>query len=224
MKVLLVIDVQNDFCPGGMLAVAHGDAVVPTINRLTASTYFDLIVASKDWHPPGHISFASSHHGKKVFDEIPVDGTIQRLWPDHCVRHTPGAEFHPGLFRDRFARTILKGTRQDIDSYSAFFDNNTSSQTELADFLREQYSERGLEQEMLEIYVCGLALDYCVKATALDALKLGYKTSVIVDACRAVDPSSNTLDELRASGINLLQSGSLLEDTERVSSTRSAGY
>lgn len=175
--VLLVIDVQNDFCPGGALEVAEGDAVIPIINRLAPA--FAHVLLTQDWHPAGHSSFASSHPGKAPYDGIEMPYGPQTLWPDHCLRNTPGAAFHDGLDLPGAELVIRKGFRRDIDSYSAFFENDHETPTGLAGYLRE----RGLKRIML----CGLALDFCVRFSAEDAKKAGFETLVIADAARAVD-------------------------------------
>jgi nicotinamidase/pyrazinamidase len=175
--LLLVIDVQNDFCPGGALAVGEGDAVVPVINRLAER--FDHVVLTQDWHPAGHSSFASSHAGSAPFETIAMPYGPQTLWPDHCVQGTPGAAFHPKLSTDRAELVIRKGFRGAIDSYSAFYENDRRTPTGLAGYLRE----RGLKR----IFLAGLATDYCVYYSALDARREGFDTIVIEAGCRAID-------------------------------------
>jgi nicotinamidase/pyrazinamidase len=182
--LLLVIDVQRDFCPGGRLAIADGDAVVPAINRLAAS--FEHVILTQDWHPADHASFASQHPGKQPFDRIQPGYGVQTLWPDHCVQNTPGAEFHPGLSPEVLGRTELvlrKGFRRGIDSYSAFVENDQQTTTGLAGYLRE----RGFAR----IFIAGLAYDYCVRFSAVDAARAGFETWVIADACRPVGPASS---------------------------------
>jgi nicotinamidase/pyrazinamidase len=174
--VLLVIDVQRDFCPGGALAIDDGDAVVPLINRLGES--FRHVVLTQDWHPPGHGSFASSHAGKAAYQTIGLPYGEQTLWPDHCVQGTPGADFHPDLRLPHAELILRKGFRREIDSYSAFMENDKSTPTGLAGYLRE----RGLRR----IFVAGLACDYCVRFSAVDGKALGFDSFVIADACRAV--------------------------------------
>jgi nicotinamidase/pyrazinamidase len=175
MDALILVDIQNDFCPGGSLAVKDGDAVVAVANEL--QRHFDLVVATKDWHPRGHASF-------------------ETLWPPHCVQNTAGAEFHPALDTSRVAHVFLKGTDPAVDSYSGFFDNEHKLSTGLGDYLRAQ--------GVTGVYVCGLATDYCVKFTALDALWLGFETTVVADACRGVEvnagDSERALEEVRAGG------------------------
>jgi nicotinamidase/pyrazinamidase len=185
--VLLIIDVQNDFCPGGALAVADGDAVVPVINRL--SERFGHVVLTQDWHPSGHSSFATSHPGSAPFATIAMPYGQQTLWPDHCVQGTPGAAFHPQLVTERAELVIRKGFRPAIDSYSAFFENDRRTPTGLAGYLRE----RGLRR----VFLAGLATDYCVHYSAVDARRLGFDTVLIEDGSRAID-LAGSLDAARA--------------------------
>ncbi len=175
--VLLVVDVQNDFCPGGSLAISGGDEVVPLINRLAQS--FAHVVFTQDWHPEGHASFASQHAGKQPFETIEMPYGTQTLWPDHCVQRTPGAAFHDGLDVPHNELVIRKGFRQQIDSYSAFFENDKTTPTGLTGYLRE----RGFKR----VFCTGLALDVCVRFTAEDAARQGFESIVVEDACRAVD-------------------------------------
>jgi nicotinamidase/pyrazinamidase len=177
--VLLVVDVQNDFCRGGALEVPDGDEVVPVINRLASR--FAHVVATQDWHPPGHLSFASSHEGKVEFAMADMPYGLQMLWPDHCIQGTPGAALHDGLRIGHAELILRKGFRREIDSYSAFFENDRTTPTGLSGFLRE----RG----MTRCVVCGLALDYCVRYTAEDAAQAGFDVVVVTDACRAMDPA-----------------------------------
>jgi nicotinamidase/pyrazinamidase len=194
-SALILVDLQNDFCPGGSLAVKDGDAVVPVANELQKR--FELIVATKDWHPAGHSSFAS-------------------LWPPHCVQETTGAEFVAGLETSRIARVFLKGTDPEVDSYSGFFDNEHRRATGLGDYLKEQ--------GVTDVTIAGLATDYCVKFTALDAVALGFKTSVVVDACRGVEvnegDTARALEEMAAAGVNIKESRQLLEAPEAASGER----
>ena len=173
---LLVIDVQNDFCPGGALAVPEGNEVVPVINRL--GRLFEHVILTQDWHPAGHISFASSHPGKQPFSTTEVAYGTQTLWPDHCVRGTKGADFHPGLDVPHAELILRKGLRRDIDSYSAFLEDDHTTPTGLASYLRE----RGLKR----LFLCGLAYDFCVRFSAIDGTTAGFKCIVIEDATRAV--------------------------------------
>jgi nicotinamidase/pyrazinamidase len=175
--LLLIIDVQNDFCPGGALAVADGDAVVPVINRLAER--FDHVALTQDWHPSGHSSFATSHPGSVPFDIISMPYGQQTLWPDHCIQGTPGASFHPRLATEKAELVIRKGFRVEIDSYSAFHENDQRTPTGLAGYLRE----RGLRR----VFLAGLATDFCVYYSALDACRLGFTTVVIEAGCRAID-------------------------------------
>jgi nicotinamidase/pyrazinamidase len=177
MKTLILVDVQNDFLPGGALAVPDGDAVIPVANRLQAA--FPLVVATQDWHPANHGSFAASHPGKKVFEQIDLNGLPQTLWPVHCVQGTRGAELAAALNRARIAKIFPKGTDAGIDSYSGLFDNGHRKSTGLGEWLKAQ--------GVAEVFVCGLATDYCVKFTALDAAQMGFKTHLIEDASRGVN-------------------------------------
>jgi Amidases related to nicotinamidase len=176
-EVLVVVDVQNDFCPGGALAVADGDAVVPAINALTER--FAHVIATQDWHPAGHSSFASSHEGRRPFETIALPYGPQTLWPDHCVRGTTGAHFHPALDLTRAELVVRKGFRPAIDSYSAFFENDHATPTGLAGYLRERALRR--------LFFAGLATDYCVAYSAIDAARLGFEAVVLMGACRAID-------------------------------------
>jgi nicotinamidase/pyrazinamidase len=179
---LLVIDMQQDFCPsgargqGGALAVAGGDEIVPLINRLAAG--FEHVVLTQDWHPPGHISFASAHPGRAPFEQTEAPYGAQALWPDHCVQGSPGAELHPGLDIPHAELLLRKGFRREIDSYSAFLENDHRTPTGLAGYLRE----RGLTR----LFLCGLAYDFCVRYSAVDGRRLGFDTIVVEDATRAV--------------------------------------
>jgi len=175
--LLLVVDVQNDFCPGGKLAVPNGDEVVPLINRLAEK--FAHVVLTQDWHPAGHLSFASSHPGKKPFETITVAYGPQVLWPDHCIQGTPGAEFHEDLDIPGAELIVRKGFRPTIDSYSAFFENDHRTPTGLAGYLRE----RGFRR----LFLAGLAFDFCVRYSAEDAHREKFEVVVIEDACRAID-------------------------------------
>lgn len=177
MKTLIIVDVQNDFMPHGPLAIEQGDEIVPVINDMQSA--FDLIVATQDWHPPEHKSFASSHSGKKPFDVIDLQGLEQTLWPDHCVQGTAGAEFHPALETRRIEAIFRKGMDPDIDSYSGFYDNGHKKSTGLAGYLREKDAN--------DLYFCGLAADICVYFTLMDALKEGFKATLIEKAVRPLD-------------------------------------
>ena len=203
MRALILVDIQNDFCPGGALAVPEGDAVVAVANRLMPK--FPLVVATQDSHPPEHQSFAANHPGKQPYEVIDLHGLPQVLWPVHCVSGSPGAAFHPQLSAAGIHAVVAKGTDPEIDSYSGFFDNGQRKSTGLADLLRA----RGAT----ELYVLGLATDYCVKATALDAQRLGFRTFVVEDGCRAVglapDDEALAKQALRDAGISLCQSRDL---------------
>jgi nicotinamidase/pyrazinamidase len=176
-SALIVIDVQNDFCPGGALAVAGGDEVIPRINELIVR--FDHVILTQDWHPAGHSSFAASHSCHAPFSTIAMPYGEQTLWPDHCIQGTAGSEFHRSLRWSKAELVIRKGFRKAIDSYSAFFENDRTTPTGLAGYLRE----RGLTRLLL----AGLATDYCVAYSALDAARFGFDTTVAMDACRAID-------------------------------------
>ena len=175
--VLLVVDVQNDFCPGGNLAIPGGDEVAPTINQL--SKRFAHVVLTQDWHPPGHGSFATANPGRQPFETVTVSYGPQVLWPDHCVQATKGAEFHPALQVPHAELIIRKGYRRSIDSYSAFYENDRTTPTGLAGYLRE----RGLKR----VSLAGLAFDFCVRYSAEDASRLGFEVVVVEDACRGID-------------------------------------
>ena len=203
MNALLIVDVQNDFCTGGALAVPDGDKVVPVINKIISK--FDIVLNTQDWHPDGHHSFASSHEGKNPFDVIKVDYGDQVLWPDHCVQGSKGADFHPDLNINASQLIVRKGFRKSIDSYSAFFENDKTTPTGLAGYLQE----RGITT----LYVTGLAADFCVKWTVLDAMKEGFQVNVVEDAVRGID-LDGSLDqawqEMDGSGARKLSSESLL--------------
>lgn len=175
--VLVAVDVQNDFCPGGRLAVPAGDEVVPAINRLAQQ--FRHVVLTQDWHPPAHLSFASSHPGRKPFEVIHAPYGPQELWPDHCVRNTPGAEFRRDLVAPHAELILRKGFRREIDSYSALYENDHATPTGLAGYLKE----RGLTR----VFLAGLAFDFCIRFSAEDAHRRGFAVVVIADACRGID-------------------------------------
>ncbi|MCL1846666.1 MAG: bifunctional nicotinamidase/pyrazinamidase [Coriobacteriia bacterium] len=201
-KALILVDIQNDFCPGGALAVSGGDEVVAPANVLAVefTAQGDLVVATQDAHPADHGSFASQHEGALPGEVIDLSGLPQVLWPDHCVDGTDGAVFHPGLRADLIVRTFKKGTDNTVDSYSGFYDNGHAHATGLADYLREQY--------VSEVWICGLATDYCVKATALDAVEEGFTTHVYAPACRAVElqpgDGARAFAEMAAAGCEVL--------------------
>ena len=204
MNALIIVDVQNDFLPGGALAVNDGDAVIPVINALQEN--FDLVVATQDWHPADHKSFASSHPGKKVFEEILLNGLSQVLWPDHCVQETNGAAFSPLLNTKKIEAIFRKGMDKNIDSYSGFFDNEKQKATGLGAYLKG----RGVR----DVYVTGLAGDYCVNFTALDALDLDFNSNIIASATRPIDSENYkmVLEAFKAKG------GNVLNNTETVNS------
>jgi nicotinamidase/pyrazinamidase len=200
--VLIVIDVQNDFCPGGALAVAEGNAVLSPIHKI--APHFQHIVLTQDWHTPGHTSFASSHLGKKPFEQIELSYGPQTLWPEHCVQGTKGAEFHPELKLPQAELILRKGFRREIDSYSAFFENDRTIATGLAGYLRE----RGLTR----VFFAGLAYDYCVGYSALDARQLGLPAIIIRDACRAIDLNGSVAKietEFARAGVSVIDSSHL---------------
>ncbi len=193
---LIVIDMQNDFCPGGALAVAGGDEIVPGINALMER--FDAVILTQDWHPAGHSSFASSHPRGEAFGTVEMDYGTQVLWPDHCVQGSPGAAFHAGLNTDRADMIVRKGYTPAIDSYSAFFENDHRTPTGLHGYLQT----RGIDQ----LTMVGLATDFCVNFSALDAAKLNYKITVQNDLCRAIDLDGSlavALDGMAAAGVAL---------------------
>jgi nicotinamidase/pyrazinamidase len=205
MKCLILVDIQNDFLPGGALAVPDGDAVIPVANRLQA--VFPLVVATQDWHPANHGSFAANHPGKNVFQQITLNGLPQTLWPVHCVQGTSGAELAPGLQRDKIVKIFPKGTDAAIDSYSGLFDNGHRKSTGLGEWLKDK--------GVTKVYVCGLATDYCVKFTALDAAQFGFQTFFIEDASRGVNlqPNdvANAIVEMNRAGIATVRSAELLK-------------
>ena len=195
---LLVIDVQLDFCPGGALAVEQGDQVVPPINGLL--TLFDNIVLTQDWHPAGHSSFASSYDGSQPFSSIQMPYGAQTLWPDHCIQNSSGAEFHPDLNTSAAQAIIRKGYRREIDSYSAFFENDGETKTGLQGWLTTK--------QISSVYLAGLATDYCVAYSALDAAGLGFDVTVLLPACRGIDLDGSLslqLDKMLQAGITLLE-------------------
>ena len=204
MNALILVDIQNDFVPGGALAVSDGDRIVPVVNRL--QPVFDPVVATQDWHPPDHGSFAASHSGHQPGEQVDLNGLPQILWPVHCVQETRGADFVPGLDRTRWDRVFVKGTHRDIDSYSGFFDNGHRQATGLGDYLREK--------GVTHVYVAGLATDYCVKFTALDARQLGFNTYLIKDACRGVNLQAGDVDraigEMRAARVKIVTAADVL--------------
>ena len=200
---LLVIDVQNDFIPGGQLAVPEGDQIVPLINRLGG--LFKQVVIAQDWHPSGHASFASSHPGRQPYEVIQLPYGEQVLWPEHCVQGTSGAEFHPGLDVPHAQLIIRKGCNPDIDSYSAFLEADRHTTTGLAGYLKE----RGIDT----VYMVGLALDFCVMFSALDARAAGFNAFVVLDACRAIDRDGSlaaAMERMQTAGVGLIESNQLI--------------
>ncbi len=201
--VLIVIDVQNDFCPGGELAVPGGDSVIPLIH--TIAPKFEHIILTQDWHPEGHSSFASAHPGKQPFEQTELSDGTQTLWPEHCVQGSKGAEFHHALDLPRAELILRKGFRPQIDSYSAFFENDRVTPTGLAGYLEER--------ELIRVFLAGLAYDYCVGYSALDARRLGLQAVVIRDACRAIDLEGSAARmeaEFDLAGVMLIESAELL--------------
>ncbi|MBN2665266.1 MAG: bifunctional nicotinamidase/pyrazinamidase [Bacteroidales bacterium] len=201
MQTLVIADVQNDFMPGGALKVPFGDEIVGVIN--TIQDRFDLIVATQDWHPKDHVSFASNHRGKKPFDKIELYGEDQVLWPDHCVQGTPGAMFHPDLNTIGVSAIFRKGMNPEVDSYSGFYDNRHMVSTGLSGYLKEKGAH--------DIYFCGLAADICVLYTMLDALREGFSATLIEDASRPLDISSfgNLKREIMEKGLKIINSWDL---------------
>jgi nicotinamidase/pyrazinamidase len=200
--ILVVIDVQNDFCPGGALAVAGGDAVIAVIHRVAAK--FDHVILTQDWHPAGHSSFASSYTGKNPFEQIELSYGVQTLWPDHCVQGSKGAEFHPALHLPQAELILRKGFQPQIDSYSAFFENDRVTSTGLAGYLEER--------DLCRVFLAGLAYDFCVGYSAMDARRMGLEAVVLPDACRAID-LNGSVEKIEAkfadSGVALIQSTAL---------------
>lgn len=198
MNCLIIVDVQNDFLPGGALAVKDGDLVIPVINNL--QNKFDLVVATQDWHPADHKSFASSHRGKNTFEVIELDGLSQVLWPDHCVQETKGAEFSSELTTKRIEAIFRKGMNKNIDSYSGFFDNGKKKSTGMGDYLKGR--------AVTSVFVCGLAADYCVYFTAKDALELGFQSTIISDATKAIDEENfkKAMEDYKFNGGKLVNS------------------
>jgi nicotinamidase/pyrazinamidase len=200
--VLIVIDVQNDFCPGGALGVADGDAVIAPILRVAER--FEHIVLTQDWHTPDHYSFASAHAGKKPFEQIELSYGMQTLWPEHCVQGTSGAEFHKELKLTRAELIVRKGFHRTIDSYSAFFENDHATATGLGGYLKE----RGFRR----VFLAGLAYDFCVGYSVLDARRLGFEAVVLKDACRAIDLNGSAAEmerEFAKAGVEVVNTGEI---------------
>lgn len=206
-SALLLVDIQNDFLPGGALAVEEGDEVIPVANKLM--DHFELVVATKDWHPATHKSFAANHPWRKPGQVIEVNGLEQILWPIHCVQGSFGAEFHSGLDDHKIDEVFYKATDPDIDSYSAFFDNGHRKATGLGDFLKEENVE--------VIYIAGLATDYCVKYSALDALKLDFDTYVVIDGVRGIGQEEGDIEQaiekMKEEGAKMVQSEAIMATT-----------
>jgi nicotinamidase/pyrazinamidase len=204
-KALILVDIQNDFCPGGALAVNEGDQVVKVANNLMDADVFDLVVATQDWHPACHGSFASNNEGSIPFTMGKLFGIDQVWWPDHCVWGTKGAEFHPDLNQDRIAAIFRKGMNSGLDSYSGFLENDKETQTGLAQFL---------EHNDYRLYIMGLATDYCVKYTVLDAIKFGFDVTLIVDGCRGVNMNDSdsqiAIDDMEDAGARIIKSAGLI--------------
>ncbi len=201
MKALVIIDMQNDFVPGGSLAVAGGDEIVPIINKLQQK--FELVIATQDWHPEDHSSFATNHPGKKEFETIMLDGMEQILWPVHCVQNSSGAEFHPELHSERIEAIFRKGTNKEIDSYSGFYDNAHLKSTGLSGYLKD----KGVNS----LYFCGLAADFCVYYSVIDALKEGFEAILIEDATKAISDKgfANAKKSILHAGGKIISSSTL---------------
>ena len=203
MRALILVDLQYDFCPGGALAVTAGDETIAVANRVMP--HFSTVVVTQDWHPLDHKSFAVNNPGSKPGDVIDVNGLSQIMWPVHCVQETSGAEIHGGLDRAKLADVFKKGTDPDYDSYSAFFDNGHKKATGLGDYLTQRWIK--------QVYVMGLATDYCVKYTAFDAIRLGFEVFLIDDGCRAVElkpgDGEAAVEEMRAAGVHVVESGAI---------------
>ena len=207
MNALLLIDIQNDFLPGGALAVPEGDQIVPLVNKLQPR--FELVLATQDWHPANHGSFAANHAGKAPGDRIDLHGLPQILWPVHCVQGTSGADFAPALNRERWEKVFVKGTDPEVDSYSGLFDNGHRQSTGLADHLRLR--------KVTTVFLAGLATDYCVKFTALDARAEGFRVVLIEDACRGVNLQPGDVEaairEMKAAGVEVVRANQILDQS-----------
>lgn len=203
MEALILVDIQNDFLPGGQLAVRKGDEIIPVVNKLQQS--FSIVVATKDWHPADHKSFATNHPGKKEGDVVKVDGLGQMLWPPHCVQETIGAEFAPGLNTDKIKKIFYKGIDTDIDSYSGFYDNGHKRSTGLAEYLKKE--------KVTNVYIAGLTTDYCIKFTAIDAVGEGFETYVIIDGTKPVNlkegDKGKAVEEMKSKGVKVVMSGDI---------------
>lgn len=203
-KALIVTDIQYDFCPGGKLQIPGGDEIIPVVNKLI--DYFEIIVATQDWHPRNHVSFAINHKNCSEYDVIDINGIFQVLWPEHSVQNTLGAEFHKDLNKKKFSLILRKGFRSNLDSYSAFFENDRKTPTGLTGYLQTL----GIN----EVYFCGLALDYCVYYSAVDAINSGFKAIIIKDATRGIDfPENNiekTMKDFTSKGGSIINSGEII--------------
>lgn len=212
MKTLIIVDIQNDFLPGGALEVPHGDQIVPLINDLQGA--FDLVVATQDYHPYNHGSFAVNHPGHVMYEVVDLNGLPQVLWPVHCVQGEQGSEFAQELNMEKVAEVFPKGTDMGIDSYSGFFDNGRKKSTGLGEYLEEKGSSK--------VYVCGLATDFCVKATAMDAASLGFETYLISDACKGVELQegdiAKAIREMEEAGVKQVHSSEILRVAESLES------
>jgi len=203
MKALIILDIQNDFTPGGNLEIEQGDSIIPLVNRL--QDHFNLVVATQDWHPQNHRSFASNNPGKKPFDTTEINGRADTLWPDHCVQGTPGADFHPGLNTKKIAAVFRKGMDPATDSYSGFYDNDHKTPTGLTGYLKT----KGVD----ETYFCGLAGDICVYYSVKDSVKEGFDTTLIEDAAVPLSNENYTIirKELSAMGVKIIKSDDILQ-------------
>jgi nicotinamidase/pyrazinamidase len=219
LEILIAIDPTNSFCPGGELPVTDGDKIMPVINRLTKSKKFDAAILVTEEHPKGHISFASSHPGKKIFDTILLPGGhTQILWPDHSLAGTKGCKPHPALELTGFTHRLIKGQFIDADAHSGFRDNDKKKETGLRELILSMAQQQGIPPTRIRLTIVGLALDYCVGLTALDAREYGFRTRVLVDATRsvAVDSELEMLKQLAAQGVELSTSREILRSRERV--------
>jgi nicotinamidase/pyrazinamidase len=203
MNALIIIDVQKDFMPGGALAVPNGDRIVPVINKIV--DHFDIVLATQDWHPKDHTSFASSHYAKNPFDKMLIHGIQQTLWPDHCVQGTEGADFHADLHTDKIAAIFRKGMDREIDSYSGFYDNNHQLSTGMAGYLKDKGSH--------DLFFCGLAADICVYYSILDSITEGFSATIIEDASCPLYPGKfdDVKCELAKLGVHIVNSHDLIK-------------
>jgi nicotinamidase/pyrazinamidase len=203
-SALIIVDIQKDFMPGGALGIVDGDKIIPAINRIIR--FFPLVVASKDYHPKNHVSFASSHPKRRPGDVITLAGRQQNLWPEHCIQESLGSEFDPRLDKDDLHHIVLKGTRRDVDSYSTFYDNAREKSTGLHEFLRKN--------SVKNVFICGVATDFCVFFSVLDAIHLGYNVYVIKDLCKPVNihpgDDDNCLEKMKNAGARIIDSSDVL--------------